>query len=85
MSERNKLISKTPYLIYRVKAKDTTGRWAYYFIHVFEAKERLFIEAIKSKKIFDLEKYGKILASNYGYEPTEKVKTFLKAEYGLEV
>jgi len=85
MSERNKLISRTLHLIHRVRAKDTTGRWAYYFIYVLEPKEQLFLEAIKSKRMFDLEKYGKVLASNYGHEPTERVKTFLMVEYGLKV
>jgi len=71
--------------IHRLKAKDTTGRWAYYFVLVPAHRERTFLKAIEGDGIIDLLDYGKILASCYGEEPTQEVKDLLKEMYGFEV
>lgn len=71
--------------IHKLKAKDTTGRWAYYFVLVKPIKERAFLKAIEGDGIVDLAAYGTIIASCYGEEPTQEVKDFLKEKYGFEV
>jgi len=81
----DKEIARSGHLIHKLKAKDTTGRWAYYFVYVQAAKERLFLKAIEGDGTVDLEKYGKVIASCYGEEPTQEIKDFLKEKYGFSV
>lgn len=73
------------HLIHKLKAKDTTGRWAYYFVMVELKNEKSFIEAINGDGTIDLDKYGIIIASNYGEEPTTEVKNYLKEKYGFDI
>ncbi|MEQ1818229.1 MAG: hypothetical protein ABL871_06430 [Terricaulis sp.] len=56
-----------------------------YFVYVQAAKERLFLKAIEGDGVVDLEKYGKVIASCYGEEPTQEVKAFLKDKYDFVV
>lgn len=81
----DQIIAKKGHLIHKLKAKDTTGRWAYYFVLVEPPRESAFLKAIKGEGTVDLEEYGKIIASCYGEEPSDEVKTFLKDRYGFEV
>jgi hypothetical protein len=81
----DKLIAKKGHLIHKLKAKDSTGRWAYYFVLVEPPKEQSFLEALESNLSIDLEDFGKVIASNYGEEPTEDVRRMLKDKYGFEV
>ena len=80
------IIRRSGHLIHKLKAKDTTGRWAYYFLLVKPEHEAAFLKAIdENKGTIDLEDYGKVVASCYGEEPTEEVKNYLKEKYGFEV
>jgi hypothetical protein len=81
----DKIIAKKGHLIHKLKAKDSTGRWAYYFVLVEPAQEKGFLAALESKESIDLEQYGKVVASNYGEEPNEEVRTMLKEKYGFDV
>lgn len=81
----DKIIAKKGHLIHKLKAKDSTGRWAYYFVLVEAAKEQSFLNALEANESIDLEDYGKVVASNYGEEPSEDVKKMLKERYGFEV
>ena len=81
----DKLIAKKGHLIHKLKAKDSTGRWAYYFVLVEPPKEQSFLDALDSNASIDLEDYGKVIASNYGEEPSEDVKRMLKDKYGFDV
>ncbi len=78
-------IARSGHLIHKLKAKDSTGRWAYYFVYVAAAKERLFLEVLKRPETIDLEAYGIVVASCYGAEPTDEVKTLLLERYGFVV
>jgi Ca2+-binding EF-hand superfamily protein len=78
-------IARSAHLIHKLKAKDTTGRWAFYFVYVPEAKERFFLRAIEGDGIIDLAKFGRVIASCYGEEPTQEVKDLLKQKYDFEV
>ena len=71
--------------MHKVKAKDSTKRWAYYFILVDCENERRFLNALKFDETIDLEEYGIILASCYGETPNEAVKQFLKEKYNFSV
>jgi hypothetical protein len=73
------------HLIHKLKAKDTTGRWAYYFVFVEPEQEKDFIAAIEGDGTIDLEHFGKVVASCYGESPTEEVKNYLKEKYGFSV
>ena len=35
--------------------------------------------------MIDLEDFGRVIASNYGEQPTETTRTFLKEKYGFDV
>jgi hypothetical protein len=43
------------------------------------------MSALESNQSIDLEQYGKVVASNYGEEPSEEVRTMLKDKYGFDV
>jgi tetratricopeptide (TPR) repeat protein len=79
------LIGGLGHLIHKLKAKDTTGRWAYYFVLVMPKYESSFLSAIDGDGNIDLEDYGKVVASCYGEEPSEEVRNLLKEKYGFDV
>jgi len=81
----DQLIAKKGHLIHKLKAKDSTGRWAYYFVLVEPPRETAFMAAIEGDGMIDLEDYGKVIDSCYGEEPNEETKQFLKEKYGFEV
>ncbi|MBN8542782.1 MAG: hypothetical protein ACOYJ2_02640 [Rickettsiales bacterium] len=81
----DQIIAKKGHLIHKLKAKDTTGRWAYYFVLVEAPREQAFLKSIEGDGIIDLEDYGKVIASCYGEEPNQEIKDFLKEKYGFEV
>ncbi|MEH2144706.1 hypothetical protein [Nostoc sp.] len=72
-------------LIHKLKAKDSTGRWAYYFVYVEPSKEKEFMNALNSNHSIDLEDYGKIVGSCYGEKPDEQLRNLLKEKYDFEV
>lgn len=78
-------IAKKGHLVHKLKAKDSTGRWAYYFVLIHPSDEQRFMRALDSTESIDLEDYGKVIASCYGETPNEKVKAFLKERYGFDV
>ncbi|MBW4612709.1 MAG: hypothetical protein KME21_05400 [Desmonostoc vinosum HA7617-LM4] len=81
----DQVISSRGHLIHKLKAKDSTGRWAYYFVLIRDDVEPAFMEALKSTESIDLEDYGRVIASNYGEEPNENIKNLLKEKYGFDV
>ncbi|AXG69826.1 SIR2-like domain protein [Kordia sp. SMS9] len=78
-------IKRKGHLIHKLKAKDTTGRWAYYFVYVENEMEEAFLKAIQGDGTIDLENYGAVVASSYGEKPTPEVIKYLKDTYGFEV
>jgi hypothetical protein len=80
---KDRFIAKQGHLIHKLKAKDSSGRWAYYFVYVRPALEQDFMKALDSNESIDLEDYGKVVASNYGEEPNETTKDFLNKKYGF--
>ncbi|MFN4225545.1 MAG: hypothetical protein ACK4HR_04450 [Hyphomonas sp.] len=83
-SHADELIAQNGHLVHKLKAKDTTGRWAYYFVYVERAKETAFLAAIKGDGIIHLEDYGRVIASCYGEQPDERTRALLKEKYGFE-
>ena len=81
----DQIIAKKGHLVHKLKAKDSTGRWAYYFVLVEPAREHAFLASLKSEDTIDLEDYGKVIASCYGEEPNDQIKQELKERYGFEV
>lgn len=77
-------IAKQGHLIHKLKAKDTTGRWAYYFVLVPKAKESAFLSAIGGEGTIDLEDFGRVIASCYGQKPTQEIVDMLRERYGFE-
>ena len=71
--------------IHFIRAKDTTGRMACYFVRVSETMLPFFQAALKRKQITSLEDFGEIVASNYGDEPSSQTKHILREKYGLEL
>ena len=81
----DKVIAKKGHLVHKLKARDSTGRWAYYFVLVEPAREQAFMKAIQGDGTIDLEDFGKVIASCYGEEPSDEVKEFLRTKYSFEV
>ncbi len=79
------LIATRGHLVHKLKAKDTTGRWAYYFVLVMPDRETEFLAAIDGDGTVDLEDYGRVIASCYGESPTEEVRDYLLEHYGFHV
>lgn len=77
------MISKSGHLIHKIKAKDNTGRWAYYFILVPPLREKAFLEALAGDGMIDIEEFGSVIASCYGEEPSQEVKAYLNTKYGF--
>jgi hypothetical protein len=78
-------VSHMGHCIHKLKAKDTTGRWAYYFVLVEPQHEPAFLEAIAGDGTVDLEDYGRVVASCYGEKPTQEVRDYLKEKYNFDV
>ena len=86
MTFQERFIAQNGQHIHKLKAKDTTGRWAYYFVYVKPEKEKIFLDALADQeRTIDLEDYGIVVASCYGEQPNEAVKQFLKEKYGFDV
>ncbi|BAZ24923.1 hypothetical protein NIES4073_58230 [Kalymmatonema gypsitolerans NIES-4073] len=81
----DKLIVRQGHFVHKLKAKDSTGRWAYYFVYIIPALEQEFLKVLESNQIIDLEKYGTVIGSCYGEEPDQELKDFLKEKYGFNV
>ncbi|HAX86761.1 MAG TPA: hypothetical protein DCY91_10985 [Cyanobacteria bacterium UBA11370] len=81
----NRHIASRGHLIHKLKAKDSTGRWAYYFVLIHPSAEQRFLQALNSTESIDLEDYGEVVASCYGESPDEKTRAFLKERYGFDV
>ena len=71
--------------VHLLRAKDSTGRTGCYFLYIPPTRKAAFFEALKKPQITNLNDYGEILASNYGYQPTEETKRLLREKFGLEV
>lgn len=78
-------IARQGHLLHKLKARDSTGRWAYYFVLVQPQKERLFMERIGGKGDMDIERYGRVIASNYGEAPSPETRQLLKDRYDFDV
>ena len=84
MSFAKQVTSSQKHLLYFVTAKDARFLDAYYYVMVDRGKEKKFEKDFAGGYI-NLEDYGKILASDYGREPSARVKQRLKDEYGFDV
>jgi len=84
-SPADQLIARNGHQVHMLKAKDTTGRWAFYFVYVEPVREAAFLAAIKGDGIIELDGYGRVIASCYGEEPTDEIRRFLKEQYGFDV
>lgn len=78
-------VRRRGHLIHKLKAKDSTGRWAYYFLLVEPRREKAFLDCLDGPGIVDLETYGSIVASCYGEEPSKEVKDYLREKYGFRI
>jgi len=81
----DQLIGRQGHLVHRIRAKDTTGRYALYFIYVRPNREAAFLACISGQGEIGLEDHGDVLASCYGDEPTAEVRGFLHERYGFDV
>lgn len=76
-------IASSGFRIHKLKAKDTTGRWAYYFVLVDKEFDAAFLKATEEEGTLDLEDYGYVLASCYGEQPTHEIRDMLYEKYGF--
>jgi len=85
LSIEDRRIASRGRFIHKLKAKDTTGRWAYYFVLVTLNAEDAFLRAISGDGTIDLEDFGKVVASCYGEEPNQEVRDYLYEKYNFRV
>lgn len=78
-------IARQGHLVHKVRAKDGTRRWAYYFVLVKPWMESRFLAALDGGGTVDLERYGRVIASCYGEKPTEDLRLELKERFGFDV
>lgn len=78
-----RLVRARPDCVHRVKARDTTNRWAVYFVYVPPSREGSFLRALEGEGLVDLADYGTVIASGYGETPTPELLAKLKDEFGL--
>lgn len=70
-------------LLYLVQGHDRYDRAAFYYVLVDRIKEELFLREV-SNGATDLRRFGKILVSGFGTEPSEDAKAYLKKEFNLD-
>ncbi len=70
-------------LLYLVQGQDSQGRTAFYYVLVDKIKKELFLREVTNGAT-DLRKFGKILISGFGSEPSEDAKAYLKNEFNLD-
>ncbi len=81
----DQMVSKSGHLIYHITGKDATnGLDATYFLLVDKTKVDAFKASIGSDTV-NLLDFGKIIASCYGKEPNDNVKSIMSEKYGFEV
>lgn len=69
---------------YKVVGRDTTGREAYYFVHIKdEDKRKKFLEH-KVGDQYNLQDYGEIVYSAYGTHVPKEVREMLAEKYGFD-
>jgi hypothetical protein len=78
-------IARRGHCIHKLKAKDASGQWAYYFLLVEPDLEVAFLHALTEDGIIDLEHYGRVVASCYGEKPSEEIRAYLKDGYNFDV
>ncbi len=69
-------------LLYLVQGQDKLGRDAFYYVLVDRLKRDIFLKEVE-KQNTDLRKYGQILISGFGLEPTADTKQYLKNKFNL--
>ena len=79
----SKLVSKGSVPIYFVTCKDAGGKQAYAYLISTPEKMRMYENARAGD--FDLNDYGKIIASGFGKTPSAEDKKMLKAKYGIDI
>ncbi len=78
-------IARKGHLVHRVNAKDSTGRWAVFFVLVEEQRTHAFTQALSGGGSVDLEDFGQVIASCYGEEPNDETRQLLRDRFGFEV
>lgn len=76
-------VARMAYNVHRLRAKDSTGQPACYFVLVEPELDASFLRATQGSGVVDLEHFGVVLASCYGTEPTEEVRAYLRERYGF--
>lgn len=79
------IVSMSGHLINELKARDSSGKMAYYFVLVEPEYQDKFDKFVSGIENINLSEYGRVIASCYGEEPSQVVKDFLKKEFGIFV
>lgn len=80
-------IQSCSHLIHKIKATDSTGRYAYYFVLIRDSeREKAFLAALENTDAgLNLSEYGAVIQSCYGDAPSESVKRFLRERYQFDI
>jgi len=82
MSFAAKLVKSGSTPIYLVTCKDPSGRNCFYFV-ISNPRKMSLLAKIKDG-FFNINDYGKIIASGFGDKPSEEVLQRLKLEYNFD-
>lgn len=70
--------------LYLLRYQPEAGTKIFYFLLVNPLKEKAFLKAMSGTEAFNINEYGKIVASGYG-EPSEEVKQQMRDLYDARV
>jgi len=82
MSFANKIVGSGNMQVHFITCKDLDERDCFYFLSASSEKIKMLKKVAGGE--FDLNDYGKILASGYGLTPSENVKKKLLDDYGFD-
>jgi hypothetical protein len=85
MTAFERLVSTSGHNVHKLKAKDSTGRWAIYYVYVPPIREKAFLRAIGGDGMADLQEFGQVIGSCYGEAPTPELVAELWRRFRLRV
>lgn len=79
----DKLVKSGGIPIHFIRCKDIRGRDCYYFLMCSHEKVKILKSVTEGN--FNVNDYGKIIASGFGREVSEDIRLMLKSEYGFDI
>lgn len=85
IAPEDRYIAERPWLVHKLKAKDSNQRDAYYFVFVEAENEARFLAAMKGDGVMDLADYGVVIGSDFGDRPSDGTLRDLRGRFGFDL